>query len=90
MYMCDEGNSRVTLVCVMQEAERLLLRAVWLDRSDAAALLDLGHLLARQARYLVYIYIVYWNSYAVFNDYLVAYLPSLTLILNRTLPHPNP
>ena len=35
----------------LAEAELRLLRAVWLDRTDATALLDLGHLLARQGRH---------------------------------------
>ncbi len=34
----------------LASAEKSLVRSVWLDASDAAALLDLGHLLASQKR----------------------------------------
>lgn len=35
----------------LAQAEKALLRSVWLDKTDATALLDLGHLLARQLRH---------------------------------------
>ena len=35
----------------LAQAEKSLLRSVWLDKSDATALLDLGHVVARQQRH---------------------------------------
>ena len=61
------SHAFVTCICDMQpsacagnllfragrlaQAEKALLRSVWLDKGDSTALLDLGHLLARQRRH---------------------------------------